>query len=94
MSFIGSPIDTSLLQTAQAQQVAAKARDRERAITERGRRRQDFVDLRVAGTEASEAIRKLPQNDSEQAESEHESQDHPPRKRRDDEEHPRIDVRA
>jgi hypothetical protein len=73
MSSIGSPIDTSLLQAAQAQQQAAKARDREKAATESARRFQDLVELRVAGMETAEAVRRLPQNESEQAETEQES---------------------
>jgi len=71
MSVIGSPIETSLLQAAQAQQTASKSRDKEKAQTESGRRFQDVVELRVAGTESADAIRKLPSNDSEQAEREH-----------------------
>lgn len=71
MSTIGSPIDTSLLQAAQAQQTASKSRDKERASSEQARRYQDIVDLRVAGLETADAVRKLPQNDSEQAEDEH-----------------------
>lgn len=70
----GTPIDTSLLQTAQAQQTASKSRDRERAVTERARRYQDLVELRVAGVESDDAVRALPQNDSEQAEDEHQRQ--------------------
>ena len=62
-----------MIQAAQAQQVASKARDREKAATERGRRLQDQVDLKVAGVESADAIRKLPNNDSEQAESEQRS---------------------
>ena len=95
MSSIGSPIDTSLLQAAQAQQQAAKARDREKAITESGRRFQDLVDLRVAGLETAEALRRLPQNDSEQAETEQESKNRAPLQMpADDEERPHIDVQA
>lgn len=60
-----------MLQAAQAQQTASKSRDKEKAQTESGRRFQDVVDLRVAGLENAEAIRKLPTNDSEQAEREH-----------------------
>lgn len=71
MSVIGSPIETSLVQAAQAQQTASKSRDKEKAQTESGRRFQDVVELRVAGMESADAIRKLPSNDSEQAESEH-----------------------
>jgi hypothetical protein len=90
MSTIGSPIETSLLQAAQAQQTASKARDREKAATERARRFADMVELRVAGVEDTEAIRKLPSNESEQAEAEHQSRD--PRPPEDD--RPRIDVKA
>jgi hypothetical protein len=71
MSVIGSPVETSLLQAAQAQQTASKTRDKEKAQTESGRRFEDIVELRVAGLESSDAIRKLPSNDSEQAEEEH-----------------------
>jgi hypothetical protein len=72
----GTPIDMSLLQTAQAQQTASKARDKERASTDRAQRFRDQVELRVAGVEGAEAPRQLPQNDSEQAEAEHRSEDH------------------
>ncbi|MHC4990789.1 MAG: hypothetical protein ACYTGC_07385 [Planctomycetota bacterium] len=71
--FGGSPIETSLVQTAQAQQVASKSRDREKAASEQARRSADQVELRVAGVESADAIRKLPQNESEQAEEEHRS---------------------
>ena len=95
MSSIGSPIDTSLLQTAQAQQSASKARDKEKATTESGRRFQDLVELRVAGLETAEAIRKLPHNDSGQADAEHESKDlphsSPPA---DEDDRPRVDLQA
>lgn len=95
MSSIGSPIDTSLLQTAQAQQTAAKAKDKEKEASRRGRRLQDLVDLRVVETEGPEALRKLPRNDSEQADSEHEAQDHSPLKRkRDGDDQPHVDVRV
>jgi hypothetical protein len=73
MSTVGSSLEASMVQAAQAQQVASKARDRERAASERGRRLQDQVELRVAGVESADAIRKLPQNDSEQAEAEQRS---------------------
>ena len=95
MSSIGSPIDTSLLQAAQAQQQAAKARDREKAATESGRRFQDLVELRVAGMETAEAVRRLPQNDSEQAETEQESKSQPQGyERSEEEDRPHIDVQA
>lgn len=75
------PIESSLLQAAQAQQSASKARDKERAASDRSRRYRDLVDLRVDGVETSEAVRRLPQNDSEQAESEHDAR--PPEARAD-----------
>jgi hypothetical protein len=93
MSSIGSPVDTSLLQAAQAQQVAAKRRDRERAATDSARRYQDLVDLKVAGMESAEALRKLPNNDSEQADAEHDAQPGP-EARTTDEDRPHIDVQA
>ncbi len=95
MSTIGSPIDTSLIQAAQAQQTASKSRDKERAASEQARRFQDQVELRVAGLEHSDAIRKLPQNDSEQAEDEHQRQlaRQPQHRPNDGETHP-IDVTA
>lgn len=72
MSVIGSPIETSLVQAAQAQQVASKDRDREKSARDIASRQfQDLVELRVAGVEAAEALRKLPSNESEQAEEEH-----------------------
>ncbi|MEM7228370.1 MAG: hypothetical protein AAF432_06080 [Planctomycetota bacterium] len=92
MSTIGSPIETSLLQTAQAQRTAATKRNRERAQSEKGQRRADHADLKVAGTEAADAVRALPQNDSEEAHSEHQGQ--PDLHDRPDEDKPRIDVVA
>ena len=96
MSSIGSPLNTSLLQAAQAQQTASKARDKEKATTDSARRFQDLVDLRVAGLETAEAVRKLPRNDSEQAESEHQAQASPAQLPLDDdeEERPRVDIQA
>ncbi len=93
MSAVPSPIETSLLQAAQAQQTAAKARDRERATSDSGQRFTDLVELRVAGVESAEALRKLPQNDSQEAEAEHESRGHATRN---DQERtgPSIDVQA
>jgi hypothetical protein len=93
MSVIGSPIETSLLQTAQAQQTAATRKDRERAQSESTRRREDQLDLRVAGLESDAAVKALPHNDSEEAHEEHESKSDP-RTPRDDEDRPRIDVVA
>jgi len=95
MSTIGSPIETSLLQTAQAQQVAAKKRDRERAgDADSARRLRDLVDLRVAGVEEAEAPRAVPENESEEAESEHRAEVHERIRDRDNEgaDRPRIDV--
>ena len=90
MSSIGSPLNTSLIQTAQAQQSASKTRDREKAEAGRRRRHDDFVELRVEGVDTTEAVRRLPHNESEQAETEHESQSAPPST----DDRPRIDVQA
>ncbi len=73
MSIIGSPIDTSLIQAAQAQQTASKARDKERAEAERTQRYTDMLDLKVAGVVSADAARELPRNDSEQADHDRES---------------------
>ncbi|MHC5113132.1 MAG: hypothetical protein ACYTGP_01730 [Planctomycetota bacterium] len=95
MSSIGpSPLDSSLVQAAQAQQTASKAKDRERAVTDRRRRFQDLVDLRVAAMEGAEAVRELPSNDSGQAEAEHQAQEPPHRADEDDEGRERLDVQA
>ena len=93
MSTIGSPLNTSLVQAAQAQQVASKSRDREKAATEAGKRYKDQVDLKVAGVETESAVRPLPHTESEQSEQEHRSHDLPVAAR-DQEEAPRIDLKA
>ena len=92
MSLIGSPAETSLLQTAQAAQVAAKTRQMERAVSEDGRRLRDILDLRVAGVEEVEAVRKLPKNDSGEAEHEHHGQQEGEDRAHED--RPHIDVQA
>ncbi len=92
MSTIGSPLDTSLIQTAQAQQIASKARDRERAVAERTQRYKDMLELRVAGIESAEAARRLPQSDSEQAGHESEARKEPVRRHGNNDE--RIDLTA
>lgn len=93
MSVIGSPIETSLLQAAQAQQVASRSRDKEKAAQDTAARRyQDMIELRVAGLEAAEALRKLPSNDSEEAGLEHES--HEATRDPNDDEPKRIDLQA
>ncbi len=73
MSTIGSPILTSLLQVAQAQQVVSRARDRERRASDQTRRFQDLVDLHVAGLETAEAVRDLSSNDPNKAEPDHQA---------------------
>lgn len=93
MSTIGSPLTTSLLQTAQAQQVASKSNDREKAASETKRRYQDQVDLKVAGVETDAAVRNLPHTESEQNEQEHRSHDLPVALK-DHEESSRIDLKA
>ena len=77
-------MDTSLLQTAQAQKVAAAERDREKAAA-RTKRADDQVDLRVDEVEDPDAIRRLPKNESEEAESDASPSD---------DDRPRIDVVA
>ena len=86
---IPSSIESSLIQTAQAQQAAAKGRDREKKIAEEARTPQDTVELRVAGVEDADAIRRLPRNDSEQAEEEQRGQ-----QRRPPDDGSTLDVRA
>ena len=76
MSSIGSPIAASLVQAAQAQQVASKARDRKRTEETTTHREDDLVELRIKGLESAEAVRDLPANDSEQAETEDDAKDH------------------
>jgi hypothetical protein len=76
MSVTGSSLETAALQAIVAQQVASKARDKEKAQSATGRRFEDLVELRVSGAESAEAVRPIPQNDSEQAETEHEAQPH------------------
>ncbi len=97
MSNVGSPIITSLIQAAQAQQTASKNRDLKRAESERTQRFADQVELRVAGVESSEAVRQPPQNDSEQAGAEHQAKDHQrsgePHNEL-DAERPHVDVKA
>ena len=97
MSVIGSPIDTSLLQTAQAQQAASKARDKEKADSNRPRRDRDQVELRIAGLETIAAVRKLPQTNSEESDVERDGRDQrSPLLARsgDEEDRPGIDVQA
>ena len=72
MSVVGSSQATSALQAIAAQQVASKARDREKSESASGRRFEDLVELRVAGVETGDAVRGLPSNDSEQGDQERE----------------------
>jgi len=92
MSIIGSPLDTSLIQAAQAQQVASKARDRERAVSDQSQRYKDMLDLKIAGIESAEAARQLPHSDSEQAEVESEARKEPATRDSNPDEH--IDLTA
>ncbi len=93
MSTIGSPILTSLLQVAQAQQVVSKARDRERRASDQTRRFQDLVDLHVAGLETAEAVRDLSSNDPDKAEPEHPAPEKSARHET-EEDQPQLDVTA
>lgn len=86
-----------MLQAIQAQQVASKARDKEKAESSTGRRFSDLVELRIAGVQTADAVRALPQNDSEQAQTEHEStrqQTQAPDSRESRQPKPRIDLKA
>ena len=93
MSVVGSPLETAVLQAIQAQHVASKARDRDKAQSATGRRFNDLVELRVAGLETAEAVRQIPHNESEQAQAEHDSH-RPAKPEQDEEQRPRIDVKA
>lgn len=94
MSVVGSPLETAVLQAIQAQHVASKARDREKAQSASGRRFNDLVELRVAGLETAEAVRQIPHNESEQAQTEHDSHRPATEQQSDEEQRPRIDVKA
>ncbi|MCP4836045.1 MAG: hypothetical protein GY895_14920 [Phycisphaera sp.] len=65
MSFFGVPPEISALQATQAQREAAKARDRSRYASERGRRNEeDSATFRVSELEDSAEIRGLDEEDS------------------------------
>ncbi len=90
---------TSLLQTAQAQEVLSKARDRERASTDQARRFQDILDLKTAGVEEIEEIRDLSADDSEHAEPERQATDEADKaaeneQTEDDADRPSLDITA
>ena len=58
MSFFGIPSELSALQATQAQKVASKAKARERGVAGQDtRRREDALELGVAGLEDGAAIR-------------------------------------
>ncbi|MCA9291578.1 MAG: hypothetical protein KDA25_10660, partial [Phycisphaerales bacterium] len=66
------------------------------AVTDRGRRFEDTIDLRVSGVEGAQAVRGQPENASEQEHEEQRAHDHQP-PRHDaapDEDHPHIDLQA
>ena len=90
----GNPIQTSLVQSAQQQQQASRARDAERVAQERAGRPREQKERRVDEVELAEAVRALPHNDSEQAEQEHHGQNPPDRREDDREDTPRIDLKA
>lgn len=92
MSSIGGPLNTSLIQAAQAQKSASEARSRERAEESRSRERRDELELRIEGLESVQAARQLPQNDSEQAEDEHRRQEPKRRPAPPEEERRHIDL--
>lgn len=94
MSTIGSKLEASLAQAVAASQQAARARERETARTESARKMQDQVDLRTAGVESDQALRKVPQGSGEHAERR--QQQAPPAFRKSGNPHdkPRIDLTA
>ena len=94
MSTIGSKLEASLAQAASAAQQAAKARAHESAKTESARKARDQVDLRSAGVETGQAVRTLPQSDSEHAERRTRNPAAPPRKDDGKIKKPRIDLTA
>jgi len=95
MSTIGSKLETSLAQAVAATQQTARSRERENAKTESARKMQDQVDLRTAGVESNQAVRKLPQGEPEQSESrERRPASPPPRKEDGKKKKPRIDLTA
>ena len=71
MPLLPSPITSSLVQAAQAQQVAARDRDRRRAAAaETIRSRADRIELHIDGVELRDAVERLPGNASEQSRQE------------------------
>ena len=93
----GSPIERAVVQAAQAQQAAARLRDRQRAAQDDPKRFEDLVELSIAGVESAEAVRHIPQNDSEQADDEHAAQRRlasQKKPKRDDDAAPKLDVKA
>ncbi len=91
MSSIPSASAASVIQAAQAQQVASKARDRKRAEETKTQRDDDLVDLKVKGLESAAAVHDLPSNDSEQGKAEHESKDNLPKDENSNQK-PQIDI--
>lgn len=93
MSLIGSPITASIIQAAQAQQVASKARDRKRTEETTTQRDEDLVELRIKGLESADAVHDLPANDSEQAKTEDDAKDHQLKSKNSDKnQKPQIDI--
>ena len=71
MPLLPSAITTSLVQTTQAQQVAARDRDRRRtAAAETIRSRADRIELHIDGVELKNAVERLPGNVTEQSHQE------------------------
>lgn len=97
VSTVGKAADASALQAAQVQQLASKARDKERAAGETARRGQDAVDLRVAGAETSEAVRPVTNEDEARQRNKKAAKRKPqskPARSDDDEPRAHIDLRA
>lgn len=99
MSSIGpGPAALSALQAAQAQRTASAARDAEKTREQRRIRGEDEVDLRVVGVEDDDAVRDIPDGNSEESATERKGRElahgHDEDGDEDDEDRPRVDLVA
>jgi hypothetical protein len=100
MSSIGSPIQNSLAQVAQAQLQAAKARDRNRGVSESARHFADAAEQRVAGLDTADAVRALNEQDQhddqrgKQQQADHSQTSAQDAPSEDPPSRPRLDVKA
>jgi hypothetical protein len=94
MSVVSSPIQHSIAQAVHAQQVTAKAKEKDKAETSGARRFEDLVEVRVAGALTTDAVRQLPSNDSEQGDTERQGHQRQAGSGGEEPAKPRIDVKA